>query len=1406
MEKYVSHLLASLALILVSLFYVSVAQACGSYQTCNAVFITDTRTDPETGTFNGVDTVRYTPEQDTVKFEVDVFEFANWYYTFTSTMYPAVVIAQVGDRTFFGSITSYTTSGPQLYGPSLNYWYVQTAQWTFEFEWDGKDSSGNYVNTPQLARITAYTGAQTAISIRLMLPVTAASKKEQGLPGCEKSVGDPCNAVTGNTYKDEQDYRNGDGTLHFARHYNSLEQADTGLGVGWTSNVYRRLNRDNNTLVVTQSDGRNESFSFDGSDWSGDSDTRLRLTEEGNSFIITQADGAEEVYDLSGKLLSESDRNGNTTTYSYDVDERLQRVTGPYGHNLSFSYDIDGHLTGMTDPDGNTTAYHYDTANNLIQVDHPDGHNRQYLYQDSSPNLLTGIVDGNGDQFVSYRYDAQGRAIETALAIIGGSPQELFSIAYNDVTHSVAVTDAAGHEKVLTYDENLGVRNVVNRVHSDDGNAIQQSYDANNNLLSRTDEAGIATTYTYNADNQQLSMTEATGTTEERTTTYDYVSNDIDLPVKISRPSAYSGATFETVISRDANHNPAAITYNGYTTDGVPVTRALSMAYNSRGQLIQLDGPRSDTADVTTYSYYDCTTGVACGQLQSVVNALGQATTYDSYDAHGRVTQITNANGLQTTLNYDTRGRLTTKTTAAGTPDTATTTFTYDAVGQITRITLPNGAFLHYSYDAAHRLIAISDNLNNTLTYTLDVMGNRTQENITDPSGSLSQTQTRTYNSLNRLTQTIGANLQTTTYNYDAQGNNIDIQDALYRNTGAGFDALNRLINTTNTENNNSTYSYDALDHLISITDPKGLATTYSTNAFGDILSQTSPDTGTTTTTYDNAGNAISQTDAKGITVTYNYDAINRLTNISYPDTTQNISYTYDSATGVTCTYAIGRLCTVTEPSGTTSYQYDSRGNQTSQTTTLNGINRSVNNSYDIADNLIQTTYPNGRSLDYGRDSAGRIVQVTTTDNGITDIIATGINYQPFGALNTLNYGNGINETRAYDLDARLTALDISSAFNQSYNYDAVNNITAISNLLDTSRSESFTYDLMDRLNLAQGNYGDLSYTYDANSNRTSKTEDSTTKTYNYAAASHQLNDITDDTTSTIEDTRSYDANGNTTTITNSNNSNDNITLTYNDNNRLSQTNSDQTTTSYRYNAKGERVIKQSNNSTTTTTTLYYYNQNGQLIAELDGSGNTVREILWLDNKPLALITADTTSTNSDPDIQILDNDNGTASGNWTSSTWAPGYAGNNYQYHTGNDALPDAVTEDNNSASFIGNWPVSTWAPGYTGNNYQYHAGSHALPNAVTADNPSASYTGNWPTSTWAPGYTGNDYQYQTAGSGENSATWTLNIPTTGSYNVYAQWTTGSNRATNAPYTINHANGSNTINANQQTNGGQFN
>jgi hypothetical protein len=98
----------------------------------------------------------------------------------------------------------------------------------------------------------------------------------------------------------------------------------------------------------------------------------------------------------------------------------------------------------------------------------------------------------------------------------------------------------------------------------------------------------------------------------------------------------------------------------------------------------------------------------------------------------------------------------------------------------------------------------------------------------------------------------------------------------------------------------------------------------------------------------------------------------------------------------------------------------------------------------------------------------------------------------------------------------------------------------------------------------------------------------------------------------------------------------------------------------------------------------------------------------------------------------------------------------------------------------------------------YEYH------PKVI--DNTDATFGGVWPSSTAVAGYYGSDYQYREAGDGSNTCTWIFQINLSGNYRIYAKWTTDSNRASNAPYTVYHHGGSETVRVDQRTGAWQWN
>jgi len=84
---------------------------------------------------------------------------------------------------------------------------------------------------------------------------------------------------------------------------------------------------------------------------------------------------------------------------------------------------------------------------------------------------------------------------------------------------------------------------------------------------------------------------------------------------------------------------------------------------------------------------------------------------------------------------------------------------------------------------------------------------------------------------------------------------------------------------------------------------------------------------------------------------------------------------------------------------------------------------------------------------------------------------------------------------------------------------------------------------------------------------------------------------------------------------------------------------------------------------------------------------------------------------------------------------------------------------------------------------------------------------SGTWGTYTQGANKYGPDFRYNLAGTGADQVQWQATITQSGDYDVY-EWhqESAAQLVNDAPYTVNYTGGSQTIDVNQQTGGGQWN
>lgn len=1039
-------------------------------------------------------------------------------------------------------------------------------------------------------------------------------------PRCEDTegayVGNPCNAGNGNKHAVESDYVGE--ILSFRRFYNSITDGEAPYGqrrAEWRSNYdhsisYISIPSVSTTAKLKRANGNIYYFAFSGGQYIPDSDVRGTLAQTSGGWTFTLPDGSKEFYDAVGRLIQILDRGNRSQNLTYDGSGRLQVVTDSFGRNLTFGYNSNGQLISVTGPDNQIIEYAY-TNNNLIKVTYADGAAKHYHYEDIIlPRHLTGISyqepSGNPVRYstyaYSYDYDYGGKVVSTEHA--GGI--ERFNLQYDSDTQTT-VSDAVNTAEVMSFSTNLGVKNLVSRTHQD-GKSLSQTFDANNNLICRKDEEGRITTYIYNTANQKTSetvgllgsCTSPITTSASRTTNYQYVSPTLDAPTVIQRPSVHIGSHAATTFSYSDSRFPTlptSVAQSGFTPAGVAVGRAITLAYNAHGEVSSMDGPRTDVNDVTTFSYYSCTTGGACGQLRSIANALGHVTTFDTYDANGRLTQMTDPNGLRTSYSYDPRGRVRFITQAPPTGSARVTEYRYNSAGDTTFIGFPDGRTLTYIFDAARLLRRVTDNLGNYIAYDYDAKGNRTQEHTYDPANMLVRQIDTGYDIRNRVSS-INAADSITQEIRDAIGNLTTAVDPKNNPpTQHAYDSLNRIMQTIDSLNGTTSYSYDVNDNLRQVRTPNNATTQYQYDDLGNLLQETSPDRGTIIYTVDAAGNIRTVRDARDIIVTRTYDVLNRLTGIDYPIDT-DVELTYDN--GSNCSSGAGKLCRVVDGSGTTQFGYDAFGNTTLQMKTESGVTYTTRYTFDAANRVVTIVYPDNRTVTYARDALGRVTGVGATVNGASQTIVSNRGYRADGSLFGQTYGNSLAEIFQYNLKGELLNQSIGSADTRVYGYDLNGNLTSLQSVPKTANYE---YNVLDQLTHDQITVPTAStqnLTYDGSGNRRTKG----TANYTYAVNTNRLTSI-GNTNVTTDAAGGISANGNN--AYSFDNAGHLITV------RIGGT----LRGTYSYNFLNQRTQKIAG----TTTTIYHYDIFGNLILETSAAGETRVAYVYVDDVPIAHIS-----------------------------------------------------------------------------------------------------------------------------------------------------------------------------------------
>ena len=324
-----------------------------------------------------------------------------------------------------------------------------------------------------------------------------------------------------------------------------------------------------------------------------------------------------------------------------------------------------------------------------------------------------------------------------------------------------------------------------------------------------------------------------------------------------------------------------------------------------------------------------------------------------------------------------------------------------------------------------------------------------------------------------------------------------------------------------------------------------------------------------------------------------------------------------------------GKLTLITDESGTTTRSHDAQGRIASETRTIGGVGFDIGYGYDDEDLLTLVTYPSGREVQYVRNLAGEITAVRQRPDSVSpwEDVATAIDWLPFGDIATMMRGNGILYDAAYDTSYRMTGqteTDIAALRDVLYGYSLRDNLTSAGDLLDPAQDVSYSYDARQMLDGSTGPWGALGYTYDPVGNRATRSltppgGSASLDTYTYELTSNGLDTI--DNLATGTRGYSYDGAGNTVGELRALAVTDNWSYAYNNAGRLASVSlNGGLQAEYVYNALGQQVSRTVGSGPSAVVTLSVHDLNGNRIAEHDDTGAVIREYIWLDGRPLAVV------------------------------------------------------------------------------------------------------------------------------------------------------------------------------------------
>ncbi|MFZ2444934.1 MAG: toxin TcdB middle/N-terminal domain-containing protein [Syntrophobacteraceae bacterium] len=741
-------------------------------------------------------------------------------------------------------------------------------------------------------------------------------------------------------------------------------------------------------------------------------DTTLWILSRPHETITKRTPGAQLNLSKTTYVYWPDTNLVHTKTFWFD-EKRFADGDDPFDPVITYIYDDYGNLHLQYDPGSiDATVILYDIATQTFPniVTNPKGHEviyADYDYRFGKPKRKT---DTNLN-VTAYKYDAFGR-----LAKVAVGPNDTLDLPTAEYIYS---SGTVGQQNVtVSLREVSGTEDVYNKSTYYDGFGRE--------IFTLSEGAGTKiiradTTYDANGKVWKKSLPYFTGSTTagEVVSTYDC----------LGRPATRVSPAPSTPAVLSVFYAKKETTYIQGSLPNDPNGHKRVEVRDTYGRVTSVTEYASPAESFTTAYLYS-----ALGNLTKVTDAQGFETTI-VYDTLSRKRQMTDPNMGTWIYRYYASGNLKIQTDAKG----QTVTFEYEELNRPSHKRYPDGTEVVYNYDTPEpgldqentkgRPTKVTDASGNTTTFSYDYAGRVTVSTCTID--GYDYTVKKTYDDLGRMTSIRYPDNALVNYTYDNGGNTWM---AGSYGTFLDYNAMGQPGRIK--------FRYDGAE--ISTT----LLTYYAEN--GRLKDLTTPANGSAqhfSYEYDKWGNITSINDHNNPSQyqEFTYDGLNRLLTAQSPSYSP-ITMEYDTTGNITRNSRVGDTdyeYYATHPqrvrtAGANNYLYDANGNMT------NRNDQEIHYDYD---NRVSSISRGGATTSYVYNYAGaRVKKITPTD--ITIYVG-----------NLFEKTNGI-ATRHIFAGGRRIASRITSGNNEGTYYHHPDHLGSLSLVIkpDTTSAQTATY------------------------------------------------------------------------------------------------------------------------------------------------------------------------------------------------------------------------------------------------------------------------------------------------------------------------------------------------------------